>query len=374
MANKYWVNNGGDISDNANHISDSSGGSPGADYPISTDNLIFDENSFSLSRQVITIENQQTEITDFNTINVTNMPEFRLGYFSLTIHGDFRVKGCTIKNAGAQEGVIELVGSGVIETNGVFIGVAIIQNDGSYSLSDDLNIIQMIIGQGPDNNCSFNANDKNVDFFNFQATTASGIINMGNGDWTLKYIYAENHSYGNAGLMITGIDPSKYLIGSNCHIYIDHSIQPYGYYLSVASNNKLNYLEIHATTPHNEGIYFAGDLGNVIVSGFDGYLNIYADAEVVLNYNIDSLTIIGDNSIIVSNVVSYLQNVQITAKSVSLRNVEFRCITAQGDVNPWVGTNLIDGERNYNIDFPDTSLGLHIFINGVEKTNQIKFK
>lgn len=53
MANRYWVGNGGSWTDTA-HWSTSDGGSGGASYPTSSDNVYFTSNSFTLSSQVVT--------------------------------------------------------------------------------------------------------------------------------------------------------------------------------------------------------------------------------------------------------------------------------------------------------------------------------
>lgn len=45
MANRYWVGGSGNWSDNTNHWSDSSDGSPGASLPTSSDDVFIDENS-----------------------------------------------------------------------------------------------------------------------------------------------------------------------------------------------------------------------------------------------------------------------------------------------------------------------------------------
>jgi hypothetical protein len=45
VADKFWVGGSGNITDNINHLSDSSGGSPGATLPGSGDNVFFDSES-----------------------------------------------------------------------------------------------------------------------------------------------------------------------------------------------------------------------------------------------------------------------------------------------------------------------------------------
>lgn len=54
MANRYWVGGTGNWSDNTNHWSDASGGSPGASVPTSSDNVFFDDKSFTATGQIVT--------------------------------------------------------------------------------------------------------------------------------------------------------------------------------------------------------------------------------------------------------------------------------------------------------------------------------
>ena len=52
----YWVGNSGNWSDPA-HWSNTSGGNGGASTPTSNDNVYFDNNSFTASNPVVTVNN-----------------------------------------------------------------------------------------------------------------------------------------------------------------------------------------------------------------------------------------------------------------------------------------------------------------------------
>lgn len=54
MANRYWVGGSGNVNDNTNHWAASSGGSPGASNPGSSDDVFFDGNSFSAGSKTVT--------------------------------------------------------------------------------------------------------------------------------------------------------------------------------------------------------------------------------------------------------------------------------------------------------------------------------
>lgn len=73
MANRFWVGGSGNWSDNTNHWSDSSGGSPGVAVPTSSDDVYIDVNSFTGNSQTILIDSSYTAYAKSLTISgVTN--------------------------------------------------------------------------------------------------------------------------------------------------------------------------------------------------------------------------------------------------------------------------------------------------------------
>lgn len=79
MANRYWVGNGGtwDASDTA-HWSLTSGGTPGASAPTSSDRAIFDANSFTTTGQTVTYNSSRVDFIDIDFTGVLNNPTFEL--------------------------------------------------------------------------------------------------------------------------------------------------------------------------------------------------------------------------------------------------------------------------------------------------------
>ena len=55
MADRYWVGDSGEWIDEA-HWSETSGGVGGASVPTESDNVIFDENSFTQTGQVVIVD------------------------------------------------------------------------------------------------------------------------------------------------------------------------------------------------------------------------------------------------------------------------------------------------------------------------------
>ena len=71
MAAKYWVGDSGNWSDNTNHWSDSSGGSPGAVAPGASDDCIFDANSFTTTDTVTVNTTVTIQSMDWSTASLT---------------------------------------------------------------------------------------------------------------------------------------------------------------------------------------------------------------------------------------------------------------------------------------------------------------
>ncbi|MEL7123522.1 MAG: hypothetical protein AAFO07_29035, partial [Bacteroidota bacterium] len=84
IADLYWVGNSGNWDDPI-HWSFTSGGAGGACVPSGTDNVIFDENSFTLPNQTVTVNVEDSYCRDMIWTNVTNQPTFT-GSFNLRLH------------------------------------------------------------------------------------------------------------------------------------------------------------------------------------------------------------------------------------------------------------------------------------------------
>ncbi|KKL64555.1 hypothetical protein LCGC14_2163820 [marine sediment metagenome] len=99
MANRFWVGDGGNWSDNTNHWAASTGGAPNETKPTSSDNVYFDANSFSSGSQTVTI-NEVASCLDMDWSNVTNTPTLA-GGSNIVIHGSLTfVSGMTVTKTG----------------------------------------------------------------------------------------------------------------------------------------------------------------------------------------------------------------------------------------------------------------------------------
>ena len=86
----YWVGGTGNWSDFSNHWANSSGGSTfHSRAPNSGENLYFDQNSFSASDQVVTIDIDNAACKNISWSGVTNNPKFDYNYKQLKVYGSF---------------------------------------------------------------------------------------------------------------------------------------------------------------------------------------------------------------------------------------------------------------------------------------------
>lgn len=129
MADRYWVGDGGNWSDNTNHWSAASGGAPGASLPTSADNVYFDTSSFTAGSQTVTVD-VTANVLDMDwtgviagsglagsgTLNI-------YGYLTLSSNMTWTKTGTTSMRAAA--------GTETITTNGVQIG----SSSGTFELN-----------------------------------------------------------------------------------------------------------------------------------------------------------------------------------------------------------------------------------------------
>ena len=87
MADRYWVGDGGNWSDNTNHWSAASGDVAGASLPTSSDNVYFDANSFTIAGQTVTVD-ATAYCIDMDWTGATNTPDLTFGnVIALNVYG-----------------------------------------------------------------------------------------------------------------------------------------------------------------------------------------------------------------------------------------------------------------------------------------------
>ncbi|MCI5054635.1 MAG: T9SS type A sorting domain-containing protein, partial [Flavobacteriales bacterium] len=194
--NYYWVGNGGNWSD-PTHWALSSGG-PGQSatgcIPTLNDSVFFDNNSFSVGSQTVTLDIDGT-CKNMSWLGATNNPSFSTGSFDLSIYGSmYLISNMSVSGSGLNSDFIFLsaTASNSITTNTTHIGKRVtFQGTGTYNLIDSISAYQFDIEQGTinTNNNAINSafNDFNISGF------AACIFNIGsshiyishvNGDFT----------------------------------------------------------------------------------------------------------------------------------------------------------------------------------------------
>ena len=141
----YWVGNGGDWSDFANHWATTSGGSTmHTEVPGTDDNVFFDGNSFTLSSQTVMLD-EDAFCADMDWTGVTNNPTLSGFAFDLDVHGGLTFNSGMERNLGR----LSLLGTGTHTLTYGDVGstntILTIRGDGSYTLLDDITLSTMAI-------------------------------------------------------------------------------------------------------------------------------------------------------------------------------------------------------------------------------------
>jgi hypothetical protein len=86
----YWVGGEGAWSDLAHWATTSGGNTFHTQLPQSTNDVVFDQNSFSAPGQIIFLDMEEAFCKDFNSLSVTNAPTFQGDYYldQLSIYGN----------------------------------------------------------------------------------------------------------------------------------------------------------------------------------------------------------------------------------------------------------------------------------------------
>jgi len=135
MADRFWVANSGNTSDNINHWSASSGGAPGASTPTSADSVYFDASSFSIAGQTVTVDVAANTLS-MDWSGATNSPTLTL-FNELSIFGDATfIAAMTFTN---NNNFWSMRGTGVLTTNGVQ-GANLAIYNGTVTLQDSLTL------------------------------------------------------------------------------------------------------------------------------------------------------------------------------------------------------------------------------------------
>lgn len=135
MADRFWVGGTGNWSDNANHWSDTRGGSPGASLPTSSDNVYIPD-----ATQTITINTSAAclSIAWDGSTNATTLA----GTTALTVYGSFTLPSTLVYSYTGSLTFASTSTGKTITTNGVTLSSSITFNGvgGEWTLQDNLTV------------------------------------------------------------------------------------------------------------------------------------------------------------------------------------------------------------------------------------------
>lgn len=222
-ANRYWVNGSGSWND-INHWSEISGGKPGASVPTKSDNVIFDNNSFTAGGQQVLIKDA-AECNDFRweVENVTPVVKSKSFLFKDVTKAAIHVFGSLIINENIDNqffGDIKLKAedeSQIIIKSQLNSNLIFDNENGSWVLKSDLSTTKNI-----QLNAGFlNLNDQQIDCSSFIGT-GKGMrsLNVGNSTilvekWNFEETQNLNYIFNDYQIVSKStINQDKYKLGN----------------------------------------------------------------------------------------------------------------------------------------------------------------
>ena len=217
--NLYWIGGTGNWSDGS-QWSLSSGGSALGCPPTSVDNLYFDQNSFSASDQVVTIDIDNAACKNISWSGVTNNPKFDYNYKQLKVYGSFLLN----ENMILYRDNTNLIGTASVtfDSKGKQLRQLFL-NGPSVSLSSPLTLSSQLYCQSG----VFTTNNHDVNtgnnFLIIVTQNATMTLNLGTSSITTSnyyYSYSRLSSSGNGDLVMNNSQATYLFNGSN---YSDES-------------------------------------------------------------------------------------------------------------------------------------------------------
>lgn len=218
---RYWVGNGGNWTDFANHWSASSGGAANASFPLGQDTVIFDAASFSSGSQTVSLDTtSRFACASLNFTGIDNSPTFDFSASHLHLLGNLTLAaGLTMASSGDFDLFIDARSNATITSNGIsFAPDVTIQSVGAtITLADNAvfqNYFELEYGR-------FDANDKNLSAQSVYGTSNDVgypmVVDMGTGIWTLTG--DDNNDYvwylGDYGGLTVNAETATILINAN---------------------------------------------------------------------------------------------------------------------------------------------------------------
>ena len=181
----FWVGNSGNWSDAA-HWSLSSGGPGGECIPTAQDSVRFDANSFTVTSQVVNLDQLNADCKYMSWVGVTNMPGmYGLGK-TLNINGSVVLTNSMYFVAPPNVNFVGQSAAQTITSAGNSWGaVTINAASGNYTLTDSYSAGAFTLLSG-----GFNAANRNVTIGGFHTLgTANRNLILGTGKWTVTSVH-----------------------------------------------------------------------------------------------------------------------------------------------------------------------------------------
>lgn len=334
MADRYWVGGSGNWSDNTNHWSATSGGSPGASTPGTGDNVIFDTLS-NATAYTVTID-ATSNCLGFTLGDPLAGHVTLAGSSALSVFASFSVVAATVWTYTgsitfkATSGTQTLTFNGVTPTSSmIFNGVG-----GTWQLQDTMDLSTDGVRDITLTNGTLDTNGKTVKSRQFSSNNSNTrVLTLGATTWTLTDAW--NVSTAGTGLTLNANTSSLVMSGSP----------------NFTGGGK-TYYNVQITTIDPHTMTGANTFNNLTIlnnvgAGMDGEININADITVNGTFTVTGT----DQTTALAFISSTIGTARtITAAAVSLSNVIFRDITGAGAAT-WSGTNVGDAGGNSGITF-----------------------
>jgi hypothetical protein len=260
IASRYWVNNGGLWSDNTNHWSDSSGGSPGASKPTSSDSVYFDANSFTGAGQTVTI-NETANCLDMDWTGALYSPTLTDTVQTFNIYGSHTfISNMTNSITGYIYFYSASTGK-TITLAGKSLKYCYFQGTGGWTLQDNFTVTTLLsLAKG-----TLNTNGLTINCPGFTTSSTHHLILGGsvvNCSGNVTFNSSTTLDAGTSTIKLTG-DTATFVGGGLTYNNIEFTGTP----ITITGSNTFNELKIKAG---NTAIMTAGTTQTVTSLDVDG--------------------------------------------------------------------------------------------------------
>jgi hypothetical protein len=351
---KFWVGNSGNWDDTA-HWALSSGGAGGAGAPTSSDDVIFDSNSFTISGQVVTIRDGHAGVCkSLDASNALNLPTLKWNSGtpgsspSLTVINNVTIPAGTfaiqvvLPNA-FTHALFEVTSTSTFSVH-PSLAELILTVDGAFTLGDDL-----VVGSITQTGNTFSTNNHNLTLTSW--TVQQGTLNLGSS--TITQQAGVGHFAGLTGLVVLQ-NVGNVTLNAGTSNFIMSSVGGEIEMLSAGGNTTLNFNNIHFTAN--------GSLVTATTGYHLGFNNFTADIGVEVDFTNGTFFVNGTltasggplNPIIFSGGGTWFINSPTNSVNVTFVNVKN---SHASGITPFVSSGGVDLGGNLNWSFTAAPAG-----------------